>query len=140
MCEKDDLILCVRGSTTGRMNIAGYSGCIGRGVAAIRSDTSQRWIYYVINSLRDLIYRLGAGSTFPNVTKNALARIQIPVPAPHVQSELVSALEAEQALVAANRELIERMEGKIRAAIGRVWGGDKAENAPGGTVSPRCCD
>ena len=122
MCVKDDLILCVRGSTTGRMNIAGYSGCIGRGVAAIRSDTSQLWIYYVINSLRDLIYQLGAGSTFPNVTKNALAGIQIPVPPSHIQSELVSALESEQTLVAANRELVERMEGKIRAAIRRVWG------------------
>ena len=30
--------------------------------------------------------------------------------------------EAEQALVAANRELIERFEGKIRAAIRRVLG------------------
>ena len=35
---------------------------------------------------------------------------------------LVAEIEAEQSLVAANRELVERMEGKIRAAIGRVWG------------------
>ena len=128
MCQKDDLILCVRGSTTGRMNIAGWSGCIGRGVAAIRSDTSQQWINYVISSLRDLICQLGAGSTFPNVTKTDLAGIQIPMPPPHVQNELVSALEAERILVSGNRELVERMQGKILAAIGRVWGeGDSVQ-------------
>ncbi len=32
---------------------------------------------------------------------------------------------AEQALVAANRELIERFEKKIQAAIARVWGEEK---------------
>ena len=110
------------------MNIAGYSGCIGRGVAAIRSDTSQQWINYIIRSLRDLIYQLGAGSTFPNVTKTDLAGIQIPMPPPHVQNELVSALEAERVLVSGNRELVERMQGKIQAAIGRVWGdGDSVQ-------------
>jgi type I restriction enzyme S subunit len=36
LCEEGDLLLCVRGSTTGRTNIAGFKACIGRGVAAIR--------------------------------------------------------------------------------------------------------
>ena len=31
------------------------------------------------------------------------------------------AIEAEQALVTANRELIRRMEAKIKTAIDRVW-------------------
>ena len=39
-----------------------------------------------------------------------------------LQQAIVAEIEAEQSLVAANRELVERMEGKIRAAIGRVWG------------------
>ena len=35
--------------------------------------------------------------------------------------------KAEQALVAANRELIRRMEAKVKAAIDRVWGsGEKS--------------
>src|SRR3954471_24064442 len=36
ICEVGDLLLCVRGSTTGRTNIAGFRACLGRGVAAIR--------------------------------------------------------------------------------------------------------
>ena len=113
MCEKDDLILCVRGSTTGRMNIAGYSGCIGRGVAAIRSDTSQQWINYVISSLRDLIYQLGAGSTFPNVTKNALAKIQIPLPPLEVQREIVAEIEGYQRVIDGARAVVDNYRPQI---------------------------
>ena len=125
MCKENDLILCVRGSTTGRMNIAGYSGCIGRGVAAIRSENSQLWVNYVINFSREKIYHLGAGSTFPNVTSKDLAELQIPLPPLETQQQIVAEFEAEQSLVKANQELVERMERKIQAAIGRVWNEDK---------------
>jgi len=40
----------------------------------------------------------------------------------------VAEIEAEQALVAANRELITRFEKKIQATLARVWGTD-AEDA-----------
>jgi len=35
---------------------------------------------------------------------------------------IVAEIEAEQALVAANRELITRFEKKIQAPLARVWG------------------
>jgi type I restriction enzyme M protein len=35
---------------------------------------------------------------------------------------IVAEIEAEQALVTANRELIERFEKKIEATLARVWG------------------
>ena len=38
------------------------------------------------------------------------------------QQAIVAEIEAEQALVAANRELIARFEKKIQAALARVWG------------------
>ena len=124
LCKKGDLILCVRGSTTGRMNIAGYSGCLGRGVAAIRSRDSQTWMNYVINSLQDKIYQLGVGSTFPNVTSRNLASLKIPFPEVAVQQAIIAQIEAEQKLVDANRELVKRMEDNIHVAVGRVWGED----------------
>ena len=46
----------------------------------------------------------------------------IPLPSLEIQQTIVAEIEAEKALVAANRELIERFEKKIRATIGRVWG------------------
>jgi restriction endonuclease S subunit len=38
------------------------------------------------------------------------------------QQAIVAEIQAEQALVNANRELIVRMEKKIQAALARVWG------------------
>ncbi len=99
MCREGDLILCVRGSTTGRMNIAGYAGCLGRGVAAIRSEGSQQWVNIIVNSLRDRIYDLGVGSTFPNITARDLATIQIPLPPLDVQKEIVAEIEGYQKII-----------------------------------------
>ena len=41
----------------------------------------------------------------------------------------MSEIEAEQALVAANRELITRFEKKIQATFARVWGEDQVAPA-----------
>ncbi len=38
------------------------------------------------------------------------------------QQAIVAEIEAEQALVAANRELIARFEQKIQAILARIWG------------------
>ena len=40
------------------------------------------------------------------------------------QRTMVAEIEAEQTLVAANRELIQRMEANVKAAIDRVWWGE----------------
>ncbi len=45
------------------------------------------------------------------------------------QQAIVAEIEAEQALVAANRELITRFEQKIQATLARIWG----EEAPATT-------
>ena len=53
--------------------------------------------------------------------KNYLA-IEIPLPPFKTQQAIVAEIEAEQSLVNANRELINRFEKKIQDAIARVWG------------------
>ena len=94
MCKAGDLILCVRGSTTGRMNLAGFDSCIGRGVASLRSETNQEWVNQFINLNRDYIFSLGSGATFPNVSAKILADIAIPIPPPETQQAIVEKLDA----------------------------------------------
>lgn len=89
ICKKGDVILCVRGSTTGRMNIAGHDACIGRGVAAIRSENNHQWVKQFISFSRATVYRLGSGSTFPNVSSKQLAQIVIPIPPESRRDDLV---------------------------------------------------
>jgi len=94
MCKRGDLILCVRGSTTGRMNIAGFDSCIGRGVASISSAEYQDWINQYINFNRDTIYKLGTGATFPNVSSSTLSNLLIPIPPKEQQRSIVAKLDS----------------------------------------------
>jgi type I restriction enzyme S subunit len=92
-CKKDDLILCVRGSTTGRMNIAGFDACVGRGVAAIRAKQYQPWVNHFISSKRDEIHGKGTGATFPNVSGAMLADFELVIPPLAEQQRIVGLLD-----------------------------------------------
>ena len=60
--------------------------------------------------------------TVTNLHLVDIKTIKIPLPPIAVQKQIVAEIEAEQALVAANRQLIARFEQKIQAALARVWG------------------
>ncbi len=71
-------------------------------------------------SLADFTY----GAAIKNVASvEILKGLRLPLPPLATQQAIVAEIEAEQALVAANRELIARFERKIQAALARVWGG-----------------
>jgi len=57
-----------------------------------------------------------------NINAKSLAGYAIPLPPLETQRAIVAEIEAEQRLVAANRELIERFEKKIQAKLAEVWG------------------
>ncbi|MGB9667186.1 MAG: restriction endonuclease subunit S, partial [Candidatus Cryosericum sp.] len=63
------------------------------------------------------------------VPRAVVESYQIPLPPLATQQAIVAEIEAEQALVAANRELITRFEKKIQATLARVWGEDKSASA-----------
>ena len=67
-----------------------------------------------------------SGSAQPQDFRSASSpeRCEIPLPPLATQQAIVAEIEAEQALVAANRELIARFEKKIQATLARVWGED----------------
>jgi type I restriction enzyme M protein len=60
----------------------------------------------------------------PNITKTDVLNFKLPLPPLATQQFIVAEIETEQALVAANRELIARFEKKIQAMLARVWAGD----------------
>ncbi len=61
----------------------------------------------------------------PSISQTTVCERTIPVPPLATQQAIVAEIEAEQALVAANRELIARFEKKIQATLARVWGEDE---------------
>jgi type I restriction enzyme M protein len=57
-----------------------------------------------------------------NINAKSLAGYRIPLPPLEMQQSIVAEIEAEQDLVAGNRELIASFEKKIQATLARVWG------------------
>ena len=82
-CIDGDLLFCVRGSTTGRMNWANQTYAIGRGLAAIRHKTDSKLNWFIkamiANSLQEIL-AAATGSTFPNVGKDLLNGFQVVIP------------------------------------------------------------
>lgn len=57
-----------------------------------------------------------------NLDFTTYKNLEIPLPPLPVQREIVAELEAERALVEANRDLITRMEQKLAAKLAEIWG------------------
>ena len=66
-------------------------------------------------------------ASIPKINRSQLFETKVPLPSLETQQAIVADIEAEQALVSANQELIERMEGKIQKTIRRVWGKTEVE-------------
>lgn len=82
-CRPLDILFCVRGSTTGKMNWADQAYSIGRGLAAIRHKKGDEYRYFlkgVIDFCLESLLSSATGSTFPNVTRSQIERIEIKLP------------------------------------------------------------
>jgi type I restriction enzyme M protein len=94
-----------------------------------RQDVEVRYVQTVLatDSCRSRISAIcgGTSGSMKNIAKPQLLSITVPLPSLTTQQAIVAEIEAEQALVAANRELIARMEKKIQATLARVWGEDE---------------
>ncbi|MFN3889602.1 MAG: N-6 DNA methylase [Beijerinckiaceae bacterium] len=73
----------------------------------------------------------GTSGSMKNISKPQLLSLTIPLPSLATQQAIVAELEAEQALVAANRELITRFERKIQATLARIWGAEPSDKVEG---------
>jgi type I restriction enzyme M protein len=69
------------------------------------------------------------GAQLPRVGWSSFASIPVPFPPVATQRVIAAEIEAEQALVAANRELIVRFEKKIQATLARIWVEDRLSPA-----------
>jgi restriction endonuclease S subunit len=85
------------------------------------NPATQKFVEVHLNAIS--IEEFVNGAAQPKLTQQALNSILIPIPDDvSIQKSIVAEIEAEQALVAANRELIDRFEKKIQATLARVWG------------------
>ena len=114
-------------ATIGRIGINRIPLATNQGFKNVVIEDSSRAIpEYVALALTKLVptmQALGSGSTYKEIIKSRFSRLQIPLPPLDEQRALVAELQAEQELVEGSRSLVDRMEGKVSAAVGRIWEG-----------------
>jgi type I restriction enzyme M protein len=101
--------------------------CINQDIIAFAPLTNaitSQFLFYVLKTMSASILADGIkpGVTVQSFYNGFFKDYPVPVPSLETQQAIVSEIEAEQALVAANRELITRFEKKIQATLARVWG------------------
>lgn len=105
--EAGDLLFCVRGSTTGRMDWADQKYAIGRGIASIRgknpSDT--RFARAVIDLRLAGLLQQATGSTFPNLSRGQLSEVDFLCPPKAERERIAGMLGAFDDLIETNRRL-----------------------------------
>ena len=103
-----------------------FSGFTIRG----RIEDARAWPLFFAHFFKsrdfaEMIKSVGQGASIRNLSQSILSELKVPLPPLATQQAIVAEIEAEQALIAANRELISRFEKKIQATLARVWGEDE---------------
>lgn len=111
IAEANDVLFCVRGSTTGRMNIADQRYVIGRGLASIRgvnlADT--RFLYFMIQLYLPTLLQGATGSTFPNISGAQLQAFEIVWPPEPERNRIAEILGSVDDKIEANSRLLDSL-------------------------------
>lgn len=111
--EIDDLLFCVRGSTTGKMNWSDQKYAIGRGIGAIRHKNGPKlnhFIKAIIEYNLPILLQSATGSTFPNVSRDQLIGLKIKVPSLSTQSAIAEILSSLDDKIELNNKINQELE------------------------------
>lgn len=101
--SEGDVILSVR-APVGTVALTKFKVCLGRGVAALRSNSSQEFLYQALLNKEDSWKSVVQGGTFEAVTSQEVKSFPIPLP-PTLpeQTRIAAALSSLDAVIAAHQ-------------------------------------
>ena len=121
---KGEVVITVSGNP-GLPTILAVDACIHDGFVGLRelsTDVLPEYLYFALLALHASHGSQSVGAVFKNLTTDQIRGFKIALPSFTTQQAVIAEIEAEQALVAANRELIARFEQKIQTTLARIWG------------------
>jgi type I restriction enzyme, S subunit len=126
----NDILISVR-APVGDVNIATEECCIGRGVAAIRSkeNINFKYLYYVLEFMREKIASLGTGSTFKAISKAPLSTIEIPVPPLEQQIKIVNLVDKVKEVIIKRRSQIAALDELTKSVFLAMFGDPRSKNS-----------
>ncbi|MCV6623726.1 MAG: restriction endonuclease subunit S [Cellvibrionaceae bacterium] len=119
----NDLLFCVRGSTTGRMNWADQEYAIGRGIGAFRhklGSAHQPYLRALIEYHLPTLLQSATGSTFPNVSRNQLLDLEIDIAPENDSGAISKVIGTLDRKIQLNRQTNHTLE-KMAQALFKSW-------------------
>ena len=123
--EPGDILFCVRGSTTGRMNWADQQYAIGRGIASISAINPQErhFMRGAIELALPELLAAATGSTFPNVSRLQLSELPVALPSAVVRAKISGLLGALGNKIESNQRIIDYLTNLLEN-YSLTWGVD----------------
>ena len=122
--RKGDVVITVSGNP-GLPTILAIDACIHDGFVGLRDLNTEEilpeYLYFNLLSQHEVHGKQSVGAVFKNLTTHQIRKFGIPLPPIEDQNAIVAEIEAEQAMISANCELITRFEKKIQNTLARVW-------------------
>ncbi|MBX7253601.1 MAG: N-6 DNA methylase [Candidatus Promineofilum sp.] len=129
---KDTTLIALVGATIGKTGLLKFESTTNQNIAGVypksREVLDPVYLFHAAQQLYPEFMKLGEGK-FRMANLSFVKEQKIPLPPLETQRGIVAEIEAEQALVNANRDLIARMEKKIQATLARVWGEEEPNPA-----------
>ena len=126
--KKGDVLYVKDGANTGlaAINTLEEEFSLLSSVAVLRGKCDildNRFLCFFLNTTdgRRRMLSLMSGVAIRRLTLTKINRARIALPPMEIQQAIIAEIEAEQALVNANRELIDRFEKKIEVTLARIW-------------------
>ena len=118
------IVVITIAANIGDTAVLDFPSCFPDSVVGLipRKGTDARYLEVVMRTKKQHLNDIAPQAAQKNINIEILKTLEIPLPPLATQQAIVAEIEAEQALVVANRELIARFEKKIQATLARVWG------------------
>ena len=124
IAEKDDILISVR-APIGSVNIAIERCCIGRGLAALRTQKlilDTKYLFYVLKLKNNELSLKGTGSTFKAINKQILSNLIIPLPPLEIQKKIANTLDTVAELLALQKQQLHELNKLIESIYYEMFG------------------
>ena len=112
--DKNEFIIAVSGSTTGKCCLTGIDGFIYDGLAVVKQINSNLPSEFLMNYMTYLYAHINnskSGASFPNINTDFLNNLIYPIPPLHEQEQIVAKLEELMAFCDGLEESIKESQG-----------------------------
>lgn len=120
----DDILISVR-APIGALNIANFTCCIGRGLAAITVDkktAERKFIWYMLKSKINELQSKGTGSTFKAINKTTLNDISFTLPPLEIQKQIAENLDKVTRTIDLCNAILEKLDLLVKARFVEMFG------------------